>query len=233
MQEDAVGIVLAGGGSRRLAELNLGPAGKAGLVVGGATCLERVCRAVGSVVPRVLVVAAAGQPLPGLPAEVEIVRDASLAGGPLAGLRDGLRQAVGREPPPRWAFVTSCDAPLLSAAVVRLLFKLARSSAARVVVPLVDGHRQVLVSVMACDLLGSIEATVAVGGGVRAMVDRLRRCGSSRRRRSWRSTQISGRSSTSTRRKTSRGSRSVDSRLRGDEPPLLYSAHGEATHPSR
>ena len=47
MQEDAVGIVLAGGGSRRLAELNLGPAGKAGLVVGGATCLERVCRAVG------------------------------------------------------------------------------------------------------------------------------------------------------------------------------------------
>jgi molybdopterin-guanine dinucleotide biosynthesis protein A len=173
MQEDAVGIVLAGGGSRRLAELNLGPAGKAGLVVGGATCLERVCRAVGSVVPRVLVVAAAGQPLPGLLAEVEIVRDASLAGGPLAGLRDGLRQAVGREPPPRWAFVTSCDAPLLSAAVVRLLFKLARSSAARVVVPLVDGHRQVLVSVMACDLLGSIEATVAVGGGVRAMVDRL------------------------------------------------------------
>ncbi|MEX0671253.1 MAG: molybdenum cofactor guanylyltransferase [Pirellulales bacterium] len=179
MQLDAVGIVLAGGGSRRLARLNLGPAGKAGLVVGGATCLERVCRAVGSVVPRVLVVAAAGQPLPGLPAEVEtefeieIVRDASPAGGPLAGLRDGLRQAVGRQPPPRFAFVTSCDAPLLSASVVQLLLKLARSSAARVVVPLVDGHRQVLVSVLACDLLGSIEATVAVGGGVRALLDRL------------------------------------------------------------
>ncbi|MCE9631700.1 MAG: NTP transferase domain-containing protein [Planctomycetia bacterium] len=175
MQEDAVGIVLAGGRSRRLAALGLGPAGKAALLVGGQTCLERVCRVVGTVVPRVIVVAAEGQPLPGLPddVDVDVVRDARPAGGPLAALLDGLRQAVGHEPPPRFAFVTSCDAPLLSAAVVRLLLDLARSSAARAVVPVVAGHRQVLVSTLACDLLGSIEAAVDAGGGVRALLDRL------------------------------------------------------------
>lgn len=173
MHEDAVGIVLAGGGSRRLAALGLGPAGKAALVVGGETCLERVCHAVGAVVPRVIVVAAEGQPLPTLPAEVEVVRDARPAGGPLAAVLDGLRQAVGRQPPPRWAFVTSCDAPLLSAAVVRLLLELARSPAVRFVVPIIDGHRQVLVSALACDLLGSIEDAVEAGAGVRALLDRL------------------------------------------------------------
>ena len=58
MHDDAVGIVLAGGRSERLAPLGLGAGGKAGLAVGGRPCLERVCTAVGAVVPRVLVVAA-------------------------------------------------------------------------------------------------------------------------------------------------------------------------------
>lgn len=173
MQEDAVGIVLAGGRSERLRALGLGPAGKAALRVGGRTCLERVCAEVGSVTPRVIVVAAVGQPLPELPAGVEVVRDARPAGGPLAAVLEGLRWAAGHEPPPRLAFVTSCDAPLLSAGVVRLLLEQARSAAARCVVPVIDGHPQVLVSVLACDLLAWIEGTVETGGGLRALIERL------------------------------------------------------------
>lgn len=168
MHDDAVGIVLAGGRSERLAALGLGAGGKAGLVVGGRPCLERVCAAVGAVVPRVLVVAAAGQPLPALPPGVEIVRDSTPDGGPLAGLRDGL--AAARSGGARLAFVASCDVPLVRVAVVDRLLGIAESSAARIVVPVVDGVPQVLAAVLACDLADSIRGHVAAGHGPRAVV---------------------------------------------------------------
>jgi len=171
MHDDAVGIVLAGGRSERLGPLGLGAGGKAGLMVGGRTCLERVCTAIGAAVRRVVVVAAAGQPLPPLPAGVEIVRDTTPDGGPLAGLGDGLDAA--RSAGARVAFVASCDVPLVRPAVVDLLLSIASSSAARVVVPVVDGVPQVLVSVYACDLGESIRIHAAAGDGPRAMVAEL------------------------------------------------------------
>ena len=88
MHDDVVGIVLAGGRSSRLTGLDLGDGGKAALDIGGEPCLSRVCRAIAAVVPRVIVVAAAGQPLPPLPDGVEIIRDTTPNAGPLAGIRD-------------------------------------------------------------------------------------------------------------------------------------------------
>lgn len=173
MQGDAVAVVLAGGGSRRLAPLGLGPAGKAAVVVEGEACLARVCRVVGEVVPRVIVVAAAAQPLPPLGPGVEIVRDAVPGGGPLAGLRDGLRHALTHGPRPRLAVVASCDVPLLAAAVVRRLLEHARRPGVRFVVPVVAGHPQVLLSVLDVDLLAGIEAAAAAGGGPRGVLERL------------------------------------------------------------
>ncbi|MFM7244672.1 MAG: molybdenum cofactor guanylyltransferase [Planctomycetaceae bacterium] len=171
MHDDAVGIVLAGGRSERLAALGLGAGGKAGLVVGGRTCLERVCTAVATVVPRVLVVAAAGQPLPSLPPGVEIVRDSTPDGGPLAGLRDGLDAA--RAGGARRAFVASCDVPLVRTAVVDRLLAIAESSAAWIVVPVVDGEPQVLAAVFACDLADTVRGHAAAGHGPRAVVAEL------------------------------------------------------------
>jgi len=128
---------------------------------------------VAAVVPRVIVVAAAGQPLPLLDDNVEIMRDTTPNAGPLAGIRDGLAYGTSRVPPPRWAFVASCDVPLLMPAVVRLLVNTARVSAARFVVPLVNGHPQVLAAVLACDLASSIAVLAAAGRGPRAVLDDL------------------------------------------------------------
>ena len=173
MHDDVIGIVLAGGRSERLAGLDLGGAGKAALVVGGESCLRRVCRAVAAVAPRVIVVAAAGQALPPLDVTVEVVRDAAPHAGPLAGIRDGLAHGMSCGPRPSWAFVAACDTPLLSAAVVQLLVETARSAVARFVVPIVDGHPQVLAAVIACDLAPAIAAVAAAGHGPRAVLDEL------------------------------------------------------------
>lgn len=173
MSDDVVGIILAGGQSTRLAPLAVGAGGKAAVELGGVPLLTRACDAVGQVVPRVIVVAAAGQPLPPLAAGIEVIRDSSTAAGPLAALRDGLEHAARAARPPRWAFVGACDIPLLAAGVVRLLVEVARSSAARFVVPVIDGHPQVLTAVVACDLAMEIDVVLAGGGGPRRLLEEL------------------------------------------------------------
>jgi molybdopterin-guanine dinucleotide biosynthesis protein A len=161
---EAVGIVLAGGRSSRLGGAALGPGGKAAVLLAGRSLLERVVAAIAPAVDRVLVVAAPDQPLPALPAGVAIVRDSAPGSGPLAALGDGLRAAARFAPPPRVAFVATCDVPLLRPAVVRLLVGRGLGSGAGWVVPEWDGHPQVLLSVVALDLLPVIEARLAAGG---------------------------------------------------------------------
>lgn len=173
MVDDAVGIILAGGRSERLARLNVGAGGKAAAICGGEPLLARVCRAVSAVVPRVIVVAATGQPLPPLVGGVEVIRDSTVAAGPLAALRDGLEHVGRVRSPPRWAFVCSCDVPLLAPAVVRLLLGIARSSASRFVVPTVGGQPQVLTAVVACDLLAEIAPLADGGLGPRHLLAKL------------------------------------------------------------
>ena len=173
-----VGIVLAGGGSTRLASVAATGGGKALLTFQGKTFLEHVVGSVAAEADRTIVVAAAGQTLPALDG-VQIVRDSTSGAGPLAGIRDGLRAAVAVEhgehaerfehaghaaaPPARLAFVTSCDVPLLRREVVRLLIDVAAASDAVWTIPIVYGHTQVLVSVMRVEALPQIEAWLATG----------------------------------------------------------------------
>lgn len=104
------GIVLCGGRSSRMGS------SKAWLPVAGEPMLARVVRILGGVVSPVVVVAAEGQDLPALHADVRIVRDARPGRGPLEGLAAGMA-AIDAEA----AFVTSCDAPLLKPAFVEFV----------------------------------------------------------------------------------------------------------------
>ena len=170
-----VGIVLAGGNSTRLASVAASGGGKALLTFQGKTFLENIVTVVAAEVGPTIVVAAAGQRLPALDG-VRIVHDLTPGAGPLAGIRDGLRAVLAVDDaghaghachaaaqPPRLAFVASCDVPLLRREVVRLLMALAAESDALWTVPVVHGHRQVLVSVMRVELLSRIEAWLATG----------------------------------------------------------------------
>jgi molybdopterin-guanine dinucleotide biosynthesis protein A len=167
-----VGIVLAGGNSRRLASVAATGGGKALLTLQGKTFLENVVTVVAAEVGLTIVVAASGQRLPALDG-VRIVHDLTPGAGPLAGIRDGLRAVLAVDEagdardaatqPPHFAFVASCDVPLLRWEVVRLLVAAAAESDALWTVPVVHGHRQVLVSVMRVELLSRIEAWLSSG----------------------------------------------------------------------
>ena len=82
-------------------------------------------------------------------------------------------QARGQQPP-ALAVVVSCDVPLVRRAVLRILIDRARASGAAWTLPLVGGHRQVLVSVVRSDLVGRIESWLATGRrDLRGLVDDL------------------------------------------------------------
>lgn len=177
MTAGVIGIVLAGGSSRRMQPPAGGPpVRKEFLAPGGTSLLARVVDAVAAEVDHVIVVAAPDMPLPELPGQPLVVRDSMPGAGPLAGLADGLRAAAetsGGEPAPL-AVVVSCDVPLVRGAVLRLLIARALESGAGWTVPLVGGHRQVLVSVMQTGLLARIESWLATGRrDLRGLVDDL------------------------------------------------------------
>jgi molybdopterin-guanine dinucleotide biosynthesis protein A len=108
-------VILCGGLSTRMGR------DKATLPFGPELMLQRVVRLVGEAVPtaNIVVVAAADQRLPELPAGVRIVRDERPERGPLEGIAAGLRAQQGMS---EAVFVTACDVPLLVPAVVDLLF---------------------------------------------------------------------------------------------------------------
>lgn len=109
------GVVLCGGESRRMGRP------KAWLAFGDELLLPRVVRLLGEVVAPIVVVAAPGQDVPIMPAEIEIVRDAEHGRGPLQGLAAGLEALRGRA---EAAYVSSCDVPFLLPAFVRRLIGL-------------------------------------------------------------------------------------------------------------
>lgn len=114
---------------------------KAGLEWHGSTLLRRVVGLVARVVDGpVVVVRAARQELPELPAGIEVAVDARPQCGPLQGIAAGLR-AVG--PRADVAFVCGVDAPLLHPAfVARVLAALQPDD--DVALPRVDGFAQPL-----------------------------------------------------------------------------------------
>jgi molybdenum cofactor guanylyltransferase len=100
----AGGIILCGGRSTRMGT------SKALLPFGAETMLQRVHRLLATVVTPIVIVAAADQQLPDLPADVLVTRDEREGRGPLEGLRAGLKALPETVDA---AYVTSCDVPLL------------------------------------------------------------------------------------------------------------------------
>jgi molybdopterin-guanine dinucleotide biosynthesis protein A len=145
------GIVLCGGRSRRMGRP------KATLPFGPEAMLARVVRLLGEAVEPIVVVAAAGQPLPPLPAEVAVVCDARPQRGPLEGIAAGMRALARRA---EAAFVTACDVPLLQPAFVRRVVELLDGFDAAV--PHANGFDQPLAAVYRLAVLAEVEALLAV-----------------------------------------------------------------------
>lgn len=140
---------------------------KATLVVRGQTLVERVVTTVGTRCAPVFVVAAPGQALPELPAQ--ILRDEVRGLGPLLATARGLRAAAdtGRE----WAFVCAVDMPHLSAHIIDELTEAAASSVADVVLPW-DGRDHYLAGLYRTALAVRADELVAAGErSMRALVD--------------------------------------------------------------
>ncbi len=130
------GIVLCGGQSKRMGRP------KAWLPFAGELMLPRVVRLLGEAVRPVVVVAAPGQEVPPLPADVAVVRDEEKGRGPLQGLAAGLNALRGRA---EAAYLSSCDVPFLRPAFVRRLVDLLGDFA--VCVPRAGGYHHPLAAV--------------------------------------------------------------------------------------
>ncbi|HUO40232.1 MAG TPA: NTP transferase domain-containing protein, partial [Mycobacterium sp.] len=101
-------VVLAGGASRRMGR------DKAGLPYRDRTLVEYVVSVVRQRCSPVFVIAAPGQPLPEL--EADVLRDEVRGVGPLVATGRGLRAAA--DAGAQWAFVCAVDMPLLDAALI-------------------------------------------------------------------------------------------------------------------
>lgn len=157
------GLILAGGKSSRFGS------DKASALLQGRPLVQWAVAGLEPVVQALVIVKAPLQQLPPLTASVPVtVVDDEYDGlGPLAGLVTGFG-AVKTE----FCFATSCDAPILSGALVEFLAGLARD--ADVVVPNVEGFMQPLTAVYrpsSCRppfarlvALGSLKIVSAYGG---------------------------------------------------------------------
>jgi molybdopterin-guanine dinucleotide biosynthesis protein A len=126
----------------------------------GKTMLEHVVEQIESAVDEIVVVTSPELELPaslaGRPA-LQIVRDREPARGPLAGIREGLEAA-----PADWSFITSTDAPFVTARFVEALFAQATEQG-KAVAPLAEGHLQVLSAVYPGTARAEANALLAAG----------------------------------------------------------------------
>ncbi|ORB92598.1 molybdenum cofactor guanylyltransferase [Mycobacterium persicum] len=152
--ESLAGVVLAGGESRRMGR------DKATLPLpGGTTTLvEHVVGVVGQRCDPIFVMAAPGQPLPPLPADV--LRDEVRGLGPLPATGRGLRAAAAAGA--RLAFVCAVDMPLLTVELIDDLVRRAVQTNAEVVLPW-DGRSHYLAAVYRTELADRVDAWVAAG----------------------------------------------------------------------
>ncbi|MED5813151.1 molybdenum cofactor guanylyltransferase [Mycolicibacterium sp. 050232] len=145
-------VVLAGGASRRMGR------DKATLPFGGSTMVEHVVAAVSERCSPVFVIAAPGQPLPALSAEV--LRDEVRGVGPLVATGRGLR-AVADAGVDR-AFVCAVDMPYLSADLIDVLAAPAERLPADIVLPW-DGRDHYLAGIYRSALTERIADLVREG----------------------------------------------------------------------
>lgn len=144
------GIVLCGGQSKRMGRP------KAWLPVGNEVMLQHIVRILSTVVEPVIVVAAVGQDVPDLPANVAIVRDEQENRGPLQGLAAGLAAMQGRADA---VFLSSCDAPLLKPAFVQRLIDFLGDYA--ICVPHVGDYHHPLAAVYRIHVLDAVQRLLA------------------------------------------------------------------------
>jgi molybdopterin-guanine dinucleotide biosynthesis protein A len=135
----------------------------------GVPLLTWICEVLGPVARPLVVVHAAHQDLPPLPAGVEHEVDERADRGPLGGMATGLRALAGRADA---VVVASCDLPLLHADFVRALAdRLAGHDAA---VAVADGREQVLCGVYRTAVLPKVDALLAANSlRVRALLDHI------------------------------------------------------------
>jgi molybdopterin-guanine dinucleotide biosynthesis protein A len=128
------------------------------------TMVELVVSAIAAACDPVFVIAAPGQPLP--PLSANILRDEVRGVGPLLATGRGLRAAA--EAGAERAFVCAVDMPLMTSA---LIGELATHQGVDVVLPW-DGRDHYLAGVYRTSLVGHIDALVAAGErSMRALVD--------------------------------------------------------------
>jgi molybdopterin-guanine dinucleotide biosynthesis protein A len=144
------GVVLCGGEASRMGRP------KAWLPFGNELLLPRIVRLLSEAVSPVVVVAAAGQAVPPLPAGVEIARDADPGRGPLAGLCAGLAALRGRADA---VYLSSCDVPFLRPEFVRRLVDLLGEHA--ICVPETGGTRHPLAAVYRVEVADVAERLLA------------------------------------------------------------------------
>jgi molybdenum cofactor guanylyltransferase len=135
---------------------------KALLPCAGGTLVERVVAAVALRCDPVFVIAAPGQRLPVLPAEV--LRDDVGGVGPLLATGRGLRAAAWAGV--HWAFVCAVDMPFVSAELIDELACFVAGRDIDVVLPS-DGHDHFLAALYRTALADPIDVLVA--GGARSM----------------------------------------------------------------
>ena len=158
------GIVLAGGGSRRMG------AEKCAVDLGGRTLVQRVVDAVGAVADEVVAVTGRGRPPPLLrcPQPLYHAVDGVTDGGPLVGVLAGLDATSAPV-----ALAVACDLPFVRPELLRLLAKRAEAGA-RFVVPVHEGQPQLLCSAWRGDATAALRARVEAGERtVSAMLDVL------------------------------------------------------------
>lgn len=147
------GVVLCGGRSSRMGTP------KAWLPVGKETMLGRTVRVVGEVVSPAVVVAAAGQDVPPLPADIAIIRDTIADCGPLGGLVSGMMALSGSVDA---VLLTACDLPFLTGDFVRVLVE-AHDRRFPITVPVAGERRHPLSAVYSLTLLPILQARLQAG----------------------------------------------------------------------
>ena len=156
-------IILAGGASRRMGR------DKATLTYEGTTLVERMVSILKPRCAPVFVIAAPGQALP--PLDAEVLRDEVRGVGPLLATGRGLRAAA--EAGAELAFVAAVDMPLLTVDLLDELAAPAVRLGADVVLPW-DGRDHYLAGVYRTALAGRVAELVAGGErSMRALVERV------------------------------------------------------------
>lgn len=165
------GVVLAGGASLRNGRDKALKAVPAGLSdsQGHTTMVEHVVSIVGQRCEPVFVVAAPGQSLPELPAQV--VRDDVRGVGPLLAIARGLHAAA--EAGAERAFLCSVDVPFLTVDLIDAVAARAAEVDADIVLPW-DGSNHYLAAVYRTELARQIDDLVAAGErNLPALIDRV------------------------------------------------------------